>query len=140
MYRRPLGRGRRLASIAAIVILIGCVLPWWTVGGSDGLPPITGNAFEASGILVFLAALAALALVTLPFASDRPMAADRWTAYLAVLALGLIGLLLRLWDLIGGGSLGAIRPDHAPGLYVVMLGLAVLARAAFEVHDEPEPN
>ena len=140
MHRRPLGRGRRLAAVSAIVLLVGSLLPWWTVGGADGLPPMSGNAFEASGILVFLAALATLALVTLPFASERPMAVDRWPAYLIVLAMGLLGYVLRVGGLIVEGPLESLRPDRAPGLYIVAIGLAGLARAAFEINQEPEPH
>jgi hypothetical protein len=140
MHRHPLGRGRRLAAASAIVLLLGCLLPWWTVGGSDGLPPISGNAFEASGILVFLAALATLALVSLPFASERPIGLDRWPAYLAVLGLALVGYVLRVFGLIVEGPLGSLRPDRAPGLYIVAIGLAGLARAAFEINQEPEPR
>jgi hypothetical protein len=138
MHRRPLGRGRRLAAASAVILLVGSLLPWWTVGGTDGLPPISGNAFEASGILVFLAALATLALVALPFASERPVALDRWPAYLIVLALGFVGYLLRVIGLIAEGPLGSLRPDRAPGLYIVAIGLAGLARAAFEINQEPE--
>src|SRR5438132_903196 len=58
MYRYPLGRGRWLATASAVVILVGCVLPWYTAGGQVGnLPPITGNAFESSGIPVFQGSL-----------------------------------------------------------------------------------
>ena len=140
MHRRPLGRSRRLAAIFAVVTAVGCLLPWWTVGDQTGLPPMSGNAFEASGILVFIAALATLALVTLPFASERPVAADRWTSYLIVLGLALIGFVLRLFGLLGELPLGSFRPDHAPGLYVVAIGLAGLARATLEVYQEPEPQ
>ena len=140
MHRRPLGRGRRLAAASAAILLVGSLLPWWTVGGADGLPPMSGNAFEASGILVFLAALATLALVTLPFASERPITLDRWPAYLIVLALGILGYGLRVVGLIVEGPLGSLRPDRAPGLYVVAIGLAGLARAAFEINQEPEPR
>jgi hypothetical protein len=138
MHRRPLGRGRRLAAVSAVLLLIGSLLPWWTVGGADGLPPMSGNAFEASGILVFLAALATLALVTLPFASERPIAVDRWLAYFIVLGLALIGYVLRVFGLISEGPIGSLRPDRAPGLYIVAIGLAGLARAAFEINQEPE--
>src|SRR5947207_5277510 len=54
MHRRPFGRSRRLAAAFAIITAFGCLLPWWTVGDQTGLPPMTGNAFEASGILVFV--------------------------------------------------------------------------------------
>jgi hypothetical protein len=138
MHRRPLGRGRRLAAACALIVLVGSVLPWWTVGGADGLPPISGNAFEASGILVLLAALATLALVTLPFASERPTALDRWPSYLVVLGLAIVGYLLRVAGLIVEGPLVALRPDRAPGLFVVAVGLIGLARATFEIYQEPE--
>ena len=138
MHRRPFGRSRRLAAAFAVVTAIGCLLPWWTVGDQTGLPPMTGNAFEASGILVFVAALATIALVTLPFATERPVAADRWTSYLIVLGIGVIGFVLRLIGLLGELPVVSFRPDHAPGLYIVVVGLAGLARATLEVYQEPE--
>ncbi len=138
MYRYPLGRGRWIAAAAAVVLLIGCVLPWYTAGGQvGGLPPVTGNAFESSGILVFLVALATLALVTLPYAAgDRPVSFDRWPPYLVLLIVGLLGLLLRVVDLWGRGVLGL--PDRSPGLWLVAVGLVLLARATFEISQTPE--
>ena len=111
MYRYPVGRGRWIAAAAGITLLIGCVLPWYTAGGQVGnLPAVTGNAFESSGILVFLVALATLALVTLPYAAgDRPMGLDRWPPYLILFAVGLVGV-----------------------------GLAMLARATFEIFQAPQ--
>ena len=117
MYRYPVSRGRWVAAGSAAVLLIGCVLPWYTAGGQvGGLPPVTGNAFESSGILVFLVALATLALVTLPYAAgDRPVGLDRWPPYLILLIVGLLGVLLRAWDLAGrvpgfGSKLGQSVP------------------------------
>ena len=81
VHRRPVGRARILAAFGAIVILAGCLLPWWSIGGVNGLPQLGGNAFEGMGIIVFVVALATLALVTLPYATERPVAADRWPAY-----------------------------------------------------------
>ena len=43
MHRRPLGRGRTLAAIAAAFMVVGCVLPWWQVGGTPGIPAEIGN-------------------------------------------------------------------------------------------------
>jgi hypothetical protein len=134
MHRRPLGRGRRLAALAAIVMAVGCLLPWWQFGGGDGLPSRTGNAFEGSGILVILSSLATIFLVALPYASDRPVAIDRALSYLAILAVGTIGLLLRAFDLFTVGALAL--PDRAPGLWLSGLGLVLLARAAYEVSQE----
>jgi hypothetical protein len=138
MYRYPLGRGRWIAAASAIVILAGCVLPWYTAGGQvGGLPPVTGNAFESSGIVVFLVALATLALVTLPYAAgDRPIAADRWPPYLILLGIGAIALLLRILDLVGRVP-GFGWPDRSPGLWLVVIGLAMLGRATFEIANSP---
>jgi hypothetical protein len=136
MYRYPLGRGRWTAAASAIVLLIGCVLPWFTAGGQAGLPPVTGNAFDSSGILVFLVALATLALVTLPCAAgDRPVGLDRWPPYLILLLVGVVGTLLRVFDLFNRSVLGL--PDRSPGLWLVALGLILLARATFEVAQNP---
>jgi hypothetical protein len=76
MHRRPLGRGRRLAALAALIIVVGCFLPWWQFGGDAGLPVRSGNAFEGAGILVFFAALAVIALGDAAV-RDRPARLDR---------------------------------------------------------------
>ena len=57
MHRRPLGAARRLAALAAVVIVIACFLPWWQTSTELGLPPRSGNAFEGSGVIVFFIAL-----------------------------------------------------------------------------------
>ncbi|MBF6604585.1 MAG: hypothetical protein IVW53_03285 [Chloroflexi bacterium] len=140
MHRRPLGRGRRIAAAFAIVTLVGCLVPWSTVGGADGLPPYSDNAFVGTGLLVFLAALAMLALVSLPFTSERPIGLDRWPAYLIVVVVAFVGFIVRLAALIAEGPLDALRPDHAPGLVIVAIGIVGLGRAVLEIHHEPEPR
>ena len=139
MYRFPLGRGRWIAGASAVVLLVGCVLPWYTAGGQvGGLPPVTGNAFESSGILVFLVALCTLALVTLPYAAgDRPVGLNRWPPYLILLAVGVVGVLLRVVDLVGRIP-GFGWPDRSPGLWLVGVGLLMLVRATFEIWQAPE--
>ncbi|MFL5725359.1 MAG: hypothetical protein ACJ77F_03390 [Chloroflexota bacterium] len=134
MHRRPLGRGRRLAALAAVIILVACFLPWWQFGGEDGLPLRSGNAFEGAGILVFFVGLATIALLTLPYATDRPVAIDRGLTYFAIVAIGWIGLVLRAFDLFQIGALGL--PTTAPGLWLAALGLGVLTRAAYEIAGE----
>ena len=62
---------------------------------------------RATGILVFLAAMAVLALVSLRFASERPVELDRWPAYLVVLGVGIVGYVIRLIALIAMGPLEA---------------------------------
>jgi hypothetical protein len=141
MHRRPVGRTRRLAAIGALIALGGCFLPWWTFGGFDGLPVRSGNAFDSLGILVFAACIATLALVTLPYASERPVSADRWSSFAIIAAVGWLGFAYRVIEL-GASSAFQIREPaevvtRMPGLWLVLVGLVVLARAAYEMLQEP---
>jgi hypothetical protein len=138
-HRRPLGRGRQLAAVSALAILVGCLLPWYAVGGSGGLPVVTVNAFSGAGLLVFLAAIATLALVTLPYAAgDRPVPwAERWTSYLILAAVAGLGILLFLIQFVGR-DLAGLRPDHAPGLWLALVGVIGLSRGTFEIYQMPE--
>lgn len=142
MHRRTAPRSRWLAAAGAIVALVGCVLPWFTVGGADGLPVRTGNAFESYGILVFAAAIATLALVTLPYASTRPVSADRWPTYAIIAAVGWIGFAARVLDLFLVRAFAFSQPADVvariPGLWVSVVGLLMLARAVFEMYREPQ--
>ena len=141
MHRRPVGRSRLLAAIGAIVALAGCFLPWWTVGGDNGLPVLTGTGFESMGILVFGAAIATLALVTLPYASERPVPADRWSSYAIIAAVGWLGFGYRVVDLAAMRALSFSEPADVvlriPGLWLAGIGLAILARATYEMLQEP---
>jgi len=128
--------------LAAILLLVGCVLPWWTVGGRPGeIPALSGNGFEGAGILVFLAAVACLALVTLPYAAERPVGADRWPAYALLAVGGWLGLGLRGLDLLGSGAFAISEigelATRMPGLWIAAVGLVILSRAAFEIASEP---
>ena len=141
MHRRPVGRTRLLAAIGALVALAGCFLPWWTVGGEAGLPEFSGNAFDSLGILVFGAAIATLALVTLPYASERPVAADRWTSYAIFATIGWAGFAYRVIDLATHSSFQFREPidviTRIPGLWLAGIGLFILARATYEMLQEP---
>jgi hypothetical protein len=141
MHRRPVGRTRILASVGALVALAGCFLPWWTVGGADGLPVLSGNAFDSFGILVFIAAIATLALVTLPYASERPVSADRWQTYALFAVAGWLGFLGRIIDLGLSQAFAFRQPIEAltriPGLWIAGIGLAIVARAIYDMTREP---
>lgn len=142
MHRRPLGRGRTLAALAAPLIVIGCLLPWWRVGGTPGITESAGNGFEGSGIVVFLAGIAALALVTLPYAAgDRPVALDRWLSFAILAVAGWIGLGWQVLQLALIGAFQFHEPaevlTNGPGIWLAAIGLAVLSRAAYEMAGEP---
>lgn len=141
MHRRPVGRSRRLAAIGGVVTLIGCFLPWWTRVAAEGLPPLSGTAFESMGILVFAAAIATLALVTLPYASERPVAADRWSSYALISAIGLGGFAYRILELASLRAFSFAEPadivTRIPGLWLAGIGLLILVRATYEMLQEP---
>ena len=142
MHRRPLGRGRTLAAIASPLIVIGCVLPWWRVGGTPGITERAGNGFEGSGILVFLVGVVTLALVALPYAAgDRPLALDRWLSFAVLAVAGWIGLAWQVLQLTLIGAFQFNEPTevftNGPGVWLAGLGLAVLSRAVYEVASEP---
>jgi hypothetical protein len=136
LHRRPLGRGRLVAAASAVLMLAGCVLPWFRAGGSDGIPPIEGNAFEGPGILVFLAALATLALVALPYAlGDRPLAIDRWWAYGTLAVVSAVALAARVAGIAAeAGGLETMLPDRAPGLWLTAAGVIGLVFATAEIY------
>jgi len=138
LHRRPLGRGRLVAGASALLVLAGCVLPWFRAGGSDGIPPLEGNAFEGPGILVFLAALAVLALAALPYAAgDRPLSYDRWWAYAAVAAVAAVALVLRVLGIAAeAGGLATMLPDRAPGLWLAAAGVVGLFFAVAEIYGQ----
>jgi hypothetical protein len=142
MHRRPVGRHRLLAAASAVLLLVGCVLPWWTVGGGPGeLSQLSGNGFDSTGILVFVAALATIALVTLPYARERPVRADRWSSYAVIAGVAWLGFLYRLLDLLFSHALQFDAPaevvTHIPGLWVTAIGLILLARSAYDMWQAP---
>jgi hypothetical protein len=135
MNRRSLGRGRLIAGLGALMALPGCLLPWYRVGGEDGLPFRSANAFDGAGIVVFLVALGVLALIALPYAAgDQPLDVDRPASFVLVVSLGVAALALRLLQLWGAGALGL--PDRAPGLWLAAAGLVVAAWGAAEMVGE----
>ena len=135
LHRRPLGRGRWVATVSAIVIVVGCVPPWFRAGGEQGIPALVGNGFAGPGILAFLAALATLALVALPYAvGDRPVAVDRWWVYALLAGIAAAGVVLRAVGIaIDSGGFGTMLPDRAPGIWLAAAGVVGLAFAAAEL-------
>ena len=142
MHRRALGPGRRMAALAAPLIVLGCVLPWWQVGGTPEISLTSGNGLAGSGIGVFLVGIASLALVALPYAAgDRPVGLDRWLSFAFLAAAGWLTFAWKIIDLAIIGAFQFTQPaqvfSHGPGLWLAGIGLTLLARAAFVMTREP---
>jgi hypothetical protein len=125
-----------MAGVAAIVIALACLLPWYGTSNEAGLPPITGNAFSGSGIIVFFVALAVIALLALPYAAgDVPMSIDRPLSYLILVVVGWLALVFRVVDLVTV-NVEVIFPTRAYGLWIAALGLILLSRAVYDMTRE----
>jgi hypothetical protein len=136
MHRRPMGRSRRVAGLAAVVLLIACSLPWFGTSTDAGLPPISGNAFQGSGVLVFFVGLAVIALLALPYAAgDTPVTLDRPLSFLILTVIGWLALALRAIDL-AVANVEVLFPTRAFGLYLAALALIVLSRAVYDMRSE----
>jgi hypothetical protein len=138
MHRRSLSSGRRLAALGAIVTLIGCLLPWYVLGGDGGLPELVYRAFDGTGMLTFLAALATLALVTLPYAAgERPLGIDHPMVFALLAVLALVGIVLWIPNIHALDAPDGLFPDRAYGYWISVVGSIILARAAYDIALEP---
>jgi hypothetical protein len=136
MHRRPLGPGRRLAFVAAALLVLGGVLPWYQLGGDGGLPANIYRAFDGAGVLTFLAGLATLALVALPYAAgDRPTGVDRGLVFGLLAVAAVIGVVLWVPNTLAAPA--GLLPDRAYGFWLSVVGTVMLVRAAYEITLEP---
>jgi len=137
MHSRSLGGGRRLALLGAIVLIVGCLLPWYTLGGDGGLPPTVYRAFTyPQGLVAFLAGLGTLALIALPYAmGPRPAGVDRGIVFGVLAGAAIAGLVLWVWAVLPAPE--GLLPGGAYGFWISAVGAIMLGRAAFEISQEP---
>ena len=110
-------------------------LPWLTVGGIV-LSAQTANGFEGAGVVMFLAAVAMLALIVLPYTTrTRRVAIDRPAAYLGLLLIAVVGLGIEVVDLITTEG-NALMPLEAPGLWLAVAGMAIATWGVLELFAE----
>lgn len=137
--RRGLGRGRTLIGIGAVIAIIGIPLPWLKVGGVV-LSAETANGLQGPGVLVFLAAVAMLAVMVLPFAVKSGQSVlDRTSVYLALLAVGLVGLSLAVLDILGTDGASAALSD-VPGVWLAGVGMSLAAWGVAELFAQRGPE
>ena len=139
---RQRSNGRRLSAVGAILIVLGALPAWWTLGGgAGGLPAITGNAFDSPGALGFFAALALLAILIAPDAVGEPLRFDWWPVHLALISLAALGFLLAAYGAAvtaTGSDLSlstVFSPTRAPGLWITLVGLGAWISGAAQIVD-----
>jgi hypothetical protein len=137
MNRSALSRGRWLVALGAIIVIGACLLQWWQIGGGPGELTRRSDIGISDGpvFAMFLAAIASLLLLTLPYASERPVAIDHPLAYLLLLLAVLAGFIWRTFTLFRDG-LVPIPPLRGPGFWIAIIGIAALARGVFEVFED----
>jgi hypothetical protein len=118
-----------------VLVIIGMPLPWLKVGGLV-LSAQTANGFEGAGVVTFLAAVAMLALIVLPYTTKtRRVAIDRAVSYLALLLVGIAAMGAELLTLIGTEG-SSLAPMDAPGLWLALAGMAVATWGVLELLAE----
>lgn len=137
--RRGLGRGRAIAGVGSVLAIIGAFLPWSYVdsGGGPGLTRITTNAFDGTGVATFIAAVALLALLILPYATSSGRSGlDRWLTYVVLGAIMVVATLLQVLQLLPGGALKLAPPLDVLGLYLGVLGTLLVVWGVAEIVNE----
>ena len=135
MSRRALGRGRTLIGLGAIVMVGGLFPAWWVIPRTN-LEPLGGNGLQGVGLVIFLAAMATLAVLTLPYASrDGYSPLDRAATYV-VLGLAAMGaFLFRVYEINSFAAIGL--PTAAPGLWITGAGLLIIAFGVADLVTSP---
>jgi len=121
----------------ALVVAIGCFLPWWSVGGTV-TEQHTGNAFDSVlGMVVFAIALAVVAVMVLPYATaSRYSPFDRRAVYVLLFLFGLGAFVARLLQINSPDFGGLGLPDVTPGAWITGAGFAVLLLGLIDLFGE----
>ena len=138
MNRRALGRGRLLVVIGALVTLAGMIPAWW-MRAQTGRDALFGNGLQGVGIIVFLGALALIAVVVLPYATrDGNSALDRAASYVLLALMAVGAFLFRIFEISRFASLGL--PMETPGLWLSGLGLMIVVWGVADLLGERPPT
>jgi hypothetical protein len=110
-------------------------LAWLKVGGIV-LSARTASGFDGAGVAMFLAALAMLALIVLPYTRKTGQAAlDRPVSYLVLLLFGLAGLTIEALRLLATEG-SSLSPTDAQGLWLAIGGMALTTWGVLELFAE----
>jgi hypothetical protein len=137
-----LTRGELIAGVGAAVLLLSLFLPWYGVSVDIAGVSLSesGNGWEVLGfidILLFLIAVAAIAIVTARAAGALP---DDVPAPVLLLALGALALLLVLYRIIDIPADGAVPPEvdlsRKLGIFIALVGAAAAAYGGWRTNAD----
>jgi hypothetical protein len=126
-------RYRLLIGLGSLLTLASGFLPWWRAGGESvngvWIPSVTGLGLEGPGVVMYGAAVGALALLDIGFLRGRwGFVLDSAAVYLLLGLLAALALSVRAWQLWSVGYLPL--PDRSPGLALAAVGVALVLYAA----------
>lgn len=137
--RQGLGVGRALIAVGSVLALLGCFLPWLSAGELSG-QVVTANGLNGTGLLVFVASIGMLLLVLSPYASSSGSSAlDRPLAYALLAGVAILGLVVRVVQLWSEDALNLLPPDRAPGLWLAIIGVVLIALGVGDVLGQKPP-
>ena len=139
---RSRSNGRRLSGFGAILVVLGALPSWWTLGGGN-TPAITGNAFSADsiGVFAFFSALALLAILIAPDAVGEQLPIDAWPLHVGLVSAASLAFLAAASEAAiraTGSELSlavVFAPPRAPGLWVTLLGLGTWIAGVAQIVD-----
>ena len=117
----------------ALLMVAAAFLPWWRAGGDRvsgvELPATSGIGLEGPGMVIFAAAILALALLDIGFARGRwGFALDAPAIYLILGLAAAAALVWRGWELWSVSYLPL--PQSSPGLIVAIVGVGLFLYGA----------
>jgi hypothetical protein len=127
------GRFRFLILLGALAMIGSGFLPWWRSGGDSvsgvQLPAVEGIGLEGPGVVIYGAAIGALALLDLGYMRGRwGFFLDTPWVYLLLGLVGAVALAYRAWELWSVGYLPL--PQQSPGLALAAVGVALVLYGA----------
>ena len=124
----------RVPVLIGAVLMVGAVfLPWWEAGGDlvSGvrLPATSGIGLDGAGLVIFGAAVVALAVMDIGYARGRwGFALDAPAVYLALGLAATAALVWQGWELWSVSYLPL--PHQAPGLILAVIGVSLFVYGA----------
>jgi hypothetical protein len=130
------GRPRRFrvpVLLGSVLMVAAAFLPWWRAGGEQvsgvELPAFGGIGLDGPGVVIFVAAIIALALLDIGYARGRwGFALDAPGIYLVLGLAAAAAVVWRGWELWSVAYLPL--PQTSPGLILAVVGVALLLYGA----------